>query len=198
MENINLGNTINLLLVLVISFPLHELSHAVVATILGDSTPRLQGRLTLNPLAHLDLLGSLSMIFLGIGWAKPVETRLYFDGFNRYKIALIAFAGPLANVLLAFSLIPLLTVSNSYSFTGISTILYNFILINCYLFVLNLLPIPPFDGFKIAQSLQPNSALQFISNKPWLSFAILAVLVYTGLLQGITSYLSIILMSIIS
>lgn len=135
------------ILALFIAITIHEFSHALVADRLGDPTPRLMGRLTLNPLAHLDPLGTLMLLLVRFGWGKPVE----FDPFNlknpRRDAALISFAGPVSNLLLAlvlslpirFSILPLF----------ISQLLFPIILLNIILAVFNLIPIHPLDGFKI-------------------------------------------------
>lgn len=129
---------------LLVAITIHEFSHALVADRLGDPTPRLQGRLTLNPLAHLDPLGTLMLILVRFGWGKPVQ----FDPFNlkdpRRDAALISFAGPASNFVLA-------------SFLGIvvrvlpETIFYllPFIQLNVVLGVFNLVPIHPLDGGKV-------------------------------------------------
>ena len=129
---------------LLVAITIHEFSHAFMADRLGDPTPRLQGRLTLNPLAHLDPLGTLMLILVRFGWGKPVQ----FDPFNlkdpRRDAALISFAGPASNFVLA-------------TFLGIvvralpETIFYllPFIQLNVVLGVFNLVPIHPLDGGKV-------------------------------------------------
>jgi Zn-dependent protease len=148
-----------IIIMLVIALSVHEFSHALAADYLGDPTPRLAGRLTLNPLAHLDPIGSLLILFVGIGWGKPVP----FDPFNlkspKRDAAVISFAGPLSNLIMALlgSIIlrmvlnfPLLTVGNTISF-----ILIRFVLLNVVLAVFNLIPVSPLDGFKVIAGLLP-------------------------------------------
>ncbi|MFH0773864.1 MAG: site-2 protease family protein [bacterium] len=138
---------------LFIALSVHEASHALAADKLGDPTPRLDGRITLNPLAHLDLSGLLFMLFFGFGWGKPVM----FDPFNlknpRRDAALISLAGPASNILLALCLSILLRSFNLFNFSLFSTIgyylFYPLITINLTLGIFNLLPIHPLDGFKI-------------------------------------------------
>ena len=144
------------LLGLIAAITVHEFSHAFVADKLGDPTPNRQGRLTLNPLSHIDLLGTivlpimmaLSNIGLIFGWAKPVQ----FDPFNlknpRRDAALISVAGPISNFLLAIILSILLRVTEA-------PYLIIFIQLNVMLGVFNLLPIHPLDGFKIVGGLLP-------------------------------------------
>ncbi len=133
---------------LLIAISIHEFSHAFVADKLGDPTPRLQGRVTLNPRAHIDLMGILFLFMFGFGWGRPVQ----FDPFNlkspRRDAALISVAGPISNFLLAI----ILTLI--YHLT-LSPYLIIFIQLNVMLGVFNLLPIHPLDGFKIVGGLLP-------------------------------------------
>ncbi len=129
---------------LIVAVTIHEFSHAWTADFLGDPTPRLQKRLNLNPLSHLDMYGALFMLLVGFGWGKPVV----FDPFNlknpRRDAALISFAGPASNIALAIILSVLLRV-----FPQSAVVLFPIIVINVALAVFNLLPISPLDGFKI-------------------------------------------------
>lgn len=125
---------------------IHEFSHAFVADRLGDPTPRIQGRVTLNPRAHIDLTGLLFLFVFGFGWGHPVQ----FDPFNlehpRRDAALISVAGPISNLVLA------IICSFIYTATSFSLLL-PFITLNVMLAVFNLLPIHPLDGFKIVGGL---------------------------------------------
>lgn len=145
------------LFALVIAIAVHEFSHAFVADQLGDPTPKLQGRLTLNPLSHIDQLGILFLLFFGFGWGKPVQ----FDPYNlkhpRRDAALISIAGPISNIIVAIVLavgLRLIILFNlSLLFTIGSFILIPIISLNIVLAVFNLLPIHPLDGFKIVGGL---------------------------------------------
>jgi Zn-dependent protease len=150
---------------LLIAITIHEFAHAFMAVRLGDPTPKLLGRLTLNPIAHLDPLGTLLpviLIFTGspiiFGWGKPVQ----FDPYNlenpKRDAALISFAGPASNLILASILsITLRLTSNPFSpLYFLSSILPPFIILNVILAVFNLLPIHPLDGGKILIGLLPN------------------------------------------
>lgn len=145
-------------------FTFHEYAHAYVADKLGDKTPRFQGRLSLNPLVHIDPIGFLMILIIGFGWAKPVQTnpsaykKYYKDDLK------VSLAGPVANLILAFISAVLLVIF--IKFTGtigmnenlrwiISRIFLLSASINCTLFVLNLIPIPGFDGFHILRDLFP-------------------------------------------
>lgn len=148
---------------LLIVITIHEFAHAFMADRLGDPTPRLQGRLTLNPLAHLDPLGTLGIVLVGFGWGKPVQ----FDPFNlqnpKRDTALISLAGPFSNLILASLLSLMLRSLVSFS-APMLIILFLVILIeyNISLAIFNLLPIHPLDGGKILSGLLPRrESLQF-------------------------------------
>ncbi len=137
-------------LALTLAVTIHEFAHAWAAVKLGDPTPKLQGRLTLNPLSHLDPLGTLMLLFFRFGWGKPVT----FDPFNlenpRRDTALISLAGPASNLILASLLAILLRI------TGI-TLIQPFIMLNVVLAIFNLIPVHPLDGGKILVGLLPPS-----------------------------------------
>lgn len=133
---------------LLAAITVHEFAHALAADKLGDPTPRLQGRLTLNPLAHLDPIGTLMLVLVRFGWGKPVE----FDAFNlknpRRDAAIISFAGPVSNLILAGILSILFRVTASQ-------IIPPFVILNVTLAIFNLVPIHPLDGGKILVGILP-------------------------------------------
>lgn len=137
---------------LVVAITIHEFAHAWSADRLGDPTPRLQGRLTLNPLAHLDPLGTIMLILVHFGWGKPVQ----FDPFNlrhpRRDSAIISLAGPVSNIILATAISILLHFINFINFTNF---LNTLVVLNVVLAVFNLIPIHPLDGFKIVGGILP-------------------------------------------
>ncbi len=147
------------LIALLIAITVHEFSHAKVADYLGDPTPRLQGRLTLNPLVHLDPVGIILLFLVGFGWGKPVM----FDPFNlknpRKDAALISIAGPGSNFVLALILSLLLRLFILFGQSILVTIGYSvlvpIIFLNIVLGVFNFIPIHPLDGFKIVGGLLP-------------------------------------------
>ncbi len=143
----------------------HELAHAWVSTHQGDPTPRYEGRLTLNPLAHLDLVGTLLMIFTGFGWAKPVSVNPMYYKDRKKGMALTAIAGPLANFVMAFFgvllgvILSLVGLRLGWSEGVCSTIMmiaYIFGYRNLCFMVFNLIPVPPLDGSKVLGIFLPN------------------------------------------
>ena len=154
--------------VLMTAFSVHEFAHAWTANYFGDDTPSRYGRLTLNPLAHLDVMGSLMLIFVGFGWAKPVPVNPYALG-RRSPAAFmwVSLAGPMSNLIMAvIAAIPfqlgLISINDVYlpSNTFLPTIpflLFEFVSINLILMLFNLIPLYPLDGEKIAQYFFPPS-----------------------------------------
>jgi len=137
---------------IILAVDVHEFCHAKAADVLGDPTPESMGRLTLNPLAHLDPFGSLLFLFIGFGWGKPVP----FDPYNlenpRRDAGIIACAGPASNFVMAIAAALLLAVS---PVPLLDIFLSTFIWINIVLGIFNLLPISPLDGFKIFGGILP-------------------------------------------
>jgi Zn-dependent protease len=186
---------ISSLVVLFIAFPIHELAHAWTATMFGDDTPRLMGRLTLNPLAHLDVMGSLLLIFAGFGWAKPVPVNPYaLERRSPAALMWVSLAGPFSNLLLAIlASIPfrLGLVSMSFSPTAgpgflptPDMVLTYFVYLNLLLMLFNLIPLAPLDGDKIlAYFLPPNMSQVFDRIRPY-GPMILLLLVVGGSFMG--------------
>jgi Zn-dependent protease len=147
------------LIALLLAITIHEFSHALAADFLGDPTPRLQKRLTLNPKAHLDPFGLLFLLFFGFGWGRPVE----FDPFNlknpRRDAAIISLAGPISNLILALILSISLKLFIFFKIKTLYTIGSLFfvpmIYLNVVLAVFNFLPVHPLDGFKIVGGVLP-------------------------------------------
>ena len=150
-------------LVLLVAFTLHELAHALTADYLGDPTPRRMGRISLNPLVHLDLMGTIMLIISGFGWAKPVMVNPFnMRGDPRRSMAIVAVAGPLTNILLAVIFaIPLNFGLVDVEFTtsgvvpSLGFVLFQFVWINLILAFFNIIPIPPLDGSRILFAILP-------------------------------------------
>lgn len=143
---------------LVVAITIHEFAHAFSADRLGDPTPRLMGRLTLNPLAHLDPLGTLMLLLVRFGWGKPVQFDPYNLRYPRRDAAIISFAGPASNIILATLLALMIRFSATFVPTWspqIGLILQPFIFLNVILAIFNLLPIHPLDGGKVLVGLLP-------------------------------------------
>ena len=158
--HITIDLVIAVAIILLVSFPVHEFSHALAAYRLGDGTAKMMGRLTLNPVAHFDPLGAAllcisAVIGRGIGWAKPTPVNPNMLRYGSAGQAIVAFAGPASNlVLAAIVAIPLRFIYHSASLFGTFPpialgVMENFVLINLSLFVFNLIPIPPLDGSQI-------------------------------------------------
>ncbi len=172
------------IIVLVVAFTVHEFAHAWTAVYLGDDTPRLQGRLTLNPLSHLDPMGSLLLIFAGFGWARPVPVNPYvLSRRHRYGMLIVAAAGPLSNVVMAvLAALPFTFGLLSLGPTGailptMSQLLGEFMFINLLLAIFNLIPLYPLDGEKIAFDLfPPNLQDSLMRIRPYSTLILIGVL----------------------
>jgi Zn-dependent protease len=139
---------------ILVALTVHEFFHGLTAHLLGDPTPKRQGRLTLNPLAHLDPLGTLLLLVAKFGWAKPVEVNpMYFRGNRQRGFLLVSLAGPASNIVLAFVAGILYFLVGPQS--GLSRFIGYLLIIDVYLALFNLLPIPPLDGSNILLSLLP-------------------------------------------
>ncbi|WP_246944548.1 site-2 protease family protein [Bacillus pinisoli] len=190
--NLDVQTIIYFIVTLLIAFTLHEFAHAYVAYKFGDPTAQKQGRLTLSPLKHLDPIGAIALFILGFGWAKPVPVNRFFFKKPRLAGVLVSIAGPLSNVLLAllalfiwFGLMKI-GVYNSIP-DHIEEIIYGFfntfISINIALFVFNLLPFPPLDGYRIIEDLVPPTVRAKLTQYEQYGIIVFLILVITPLDQ---------------
>lgn len=168
----------------------HELAHGWVSMKLGDPTPKMEGRMTLNPLKHLDPLGTLLMIVTGFGWAKPVRVNPMYYKNRKAGMAIVAFAGPLANLLMAaagmiLGLVLLKFFGATAAAPVIGNIVSRFVTLNLGLMVFNLIPIPPLDGSKILGMILPDRAYYTMLQYEQYSMIILLVLCVTGVFDRI-------------
>jgi Zn-dependent protease len=169
--NFSIPQYFSLVFVLVIGFTVHEFAHAWVADRLGDDTPYLQGRLTLNPLRHLDPVGSLMLLVFGFGWAKPVQVNPYtLERETPAGPMLVSLAGPLSNALLAVvAAIPLgaglvSPIASGSILPSLYDFLRYFVFFNFVLAFFNLLPLFPLDGEKVLIYFLPPAGEQFMLN----------------------------------
>ena len=210
--NLDPSTLIAHLFVLIIAFTFHEFAHAWTANYFGDPTPKMNGRLTLNPLAHLDPIGSLLLLVAGFGWAKPVPINHYFlQKRSSSAVMLVSLAGPASNLLMALAAaIPfrLGIVSLNDAFIAIQSrslhilptipqTLYIFIQINLLLMLFNLIPIAPLDGEKVAEYFFPASWLQFLDAIRPYGPIILMAIVFLGVLSYIINPPLVLLMRIL-
>lgn len=178
---------------LLLALVLHEYAHARVAVAMGDFTPRLSGRLTLNPLAHIDIIGFIMLMLVHFGWAKPVmvNPRNFTD--MRKGNILVAAAGPLANFATAFVALFVMVLMfklNMGMSLGVKTVLSMIVLYNINFGIFNLIPLPPLDGSKILMEFLPSQYAYKLMGLERYSFIILIVMMMTPILGGILIPLS--------
>jgi len=191
--NLTLPMLLSRIITLLVAFIIHEFSHAATATALGDSTPKNNGRLTLNPLAHLDIMGTLTLLVAGFGWAKPVPVNPY--AVRRQTSAgmmLVSLAGPASNLLmgalaalpLRFGWVPLAPTTSEF-LPSPGSFLLEFLTINLALFLFNLIPLAPLDGEKVITFFLPDHWVEVYERirpySPYILLALVFVLPMFGL-----------------
>lgn len=189
----NLAELLIRAIAVLLAISVHEMSHGYAAYFLGDKTAKSMGRLSLNPLRHLDPVGALCLLVFGFGWAKPVMINPAYFKKPKRDMALTALAGPLSNFILAFlslAVFKLLTLApfmNSSFIVAewIATFLSTFALLNIGLGVFNLIPIPPLDGSKVFLPLLPPRLYMDIMRYEHLGWIVLIIALGLGVLDPI-------------
>ena len=180
---------------IVVALSFHEFSHALSANFLGDNTARSQGRLTLNPAAHIDPLGGMMLLVVGFGWAKPTPVRPeYLRGDPRSGMAIVALAGPVSNVVIAtVAALPIrvglidseaVGFQNFFGGNMVDYVVASFVFWNLLIAAFNLLPIAPLDGFKVVLGLLPREAAIGFARLERSGPMILMVLIMSGFVFG--------------
>lgn len=181
----NIGEFLLTGIVIVISLTVHEYSHGLISTAFGDDTPRRYGRLTLNPMAHIDILGLLCLFIFKFGWAKPVPINP--DNYKNRKAGIIftSLAGPLSNILLAFLSIIVYFAIGADASDGLIFFLEDMAIINVGLAVFNIIPLPPLDGSKIAAEIFGGPFARFVYRAGNYSTIILFLILFIPQVQNI-------------
>ena len=182
----------------IVAMTFHEFAHALIATKLGDDTPRRQGRLNLNPMSHIDPAGLICLALLGFGWGKPVQINpRNFDG--KYSLskaeAMVAAAGPIMNFILAFVFMFVFVILElkitvlTKAVQIIFQIVFSIVIVNIGLGVFNLIPLYPLDGSKVLSHFLPFKAKQWlIENQGLLTMILFIIIIFTDIMAYITNY----------
>ena len=187
------------LVIILLILPFHEWAHAFTASLLGDKGIKQRGRLSFNPVSHIDPIGALCMLFFGFGWARPVPVDPRKFKNPKVGMAITALMGPVANLVAGFAGLIIFNILYKAAFMFmytnpvgmfISVFLRFYITVNVNLAVFNLLPIPPLDGSKILFTFLPDKAVEFCYRYQMFFFIALFLMISFGPLSGLLSYLS--------
>ncbi len=173
---------------LLYSVILHELAHGWVAYRMGDPTAKWSGRLSLNPIKHLDPIGTLMLFLVGFGWAKPVPVNLNNISDRRKGLIFVSSAGIIANILIAFIALLFFRLSSMSSSGMAALLVYEVVEINITLAALNLIPIPPLDGSKILMGVASERVGYLLSRMERYGFFIIIGLLYLGILDFLIAF----------
>lgn len=176
-----------MIMALIYAITIHEFAHAWAASWQGDPTARYQGRLSLNPLVHLDLLGSIMLLLAGFGWGKPVPVNPYNLRWQRWGEAVVSLAGPISNFVSVIIFILIFKLASPYLLATnlLAIFLISLILTNLILGIFNLIPLPPLDGSKVLFALLParleHLKQQLTVNGPWILLALILIDNFSGI-----------------
>ena len=190
LDNLEPITLVAVLVAFVVGITIHEFSHAWSALLLGDNTAERQGRVTLNPISHLDPIGSIGVLVIavfgfGIGWGRPVPVNPSRVRWRQRGLAITAIAGPVSNLVIATAfVIPLRIVDTATIDPNIITIATYMVLVNLLLASFNLIPVPPLDGHKILVGILPNFWYQYLAPLERYGIGILLVLIMSSFLFG--------------
>ncbi|MGI5851136.1 MAG: site-2 protease family protein [Caldicoprobacterales bacterium] len=179
-----------------LAFSVHEFAHAFTAYRMGDHTPKLQGRLTLDPLAHVDWIGLIMFLFFGFGWAKPVQVNPSNFKNRKWGDILVSMAGPISNLILAFFTVILIQLFRLlplfYPNHGLGTasailirIMERIAFLNVVFSFLNMIPIPPFDGYKVVKAFFFKGNIKFF----WVLERYSLIILFVMIMLNIFSYI---------
>lgn len=184
MFNIDITQIIYRIPAILVGFTLHEFMHAFVADRLGDPTPRSQGRVTLNPVAHIDPIGILMLLLMGFGWARPVMTNPSNYSNRKKGQVLVSMAGPLTNLALALIFFAGWYFASNVISSNIHVYFFyiNLIRINIFLFAFNMIPVPPLDGFSLLEMFIHPSKYRTLAIIRQYGFIIIILLMFTGII----------------
>ena len=170
---------------LIFSIVAHEAAHGWVALLFGDDTAKRAGRLSLNPLLHLDPVGTIALLIMGFGWAKPVPVDYRKLGNSRIGLISVSLAGCAVNILIAAAAMFFLQIQGSGANSSLAKVLFIVARVNLILGAFNLIPIPPLDGSKVLMGFLPYEAQRKLAGLEPYGFYIIIILLFTGVLTPV-------------